>query len=93
MLQMVFKSVILAWLLLLVFCLFGIFPDHAHGHHIWLPLVMIPIAGGLSGFVNHLLDRSKSKFKLKRLYLQTIQVFVFLILVGFAFALGFGSSY
>jgi uncharacterized membrane protein YwzB len=64
MLQKVFKSVILAWLILMAFCLLGFIPDTAPDHQIILLLVMIPFAGGLSGFVIHLLDRSQSKLNL-----------------------------
>lgn len=93
MLQKVFKTVILAWLLLMIFCLLGSFPIDGHQHHIILPLVMIPFAGGLSGFVIHLLDRSKDKLKLTTPYLKIIKVFVFVILVGIAFVLGLNRPY
>lgn len=93
MLQKVFKSVILAWLILMIFCLIGAIPDHGPGHQIILPLVMIPFAGGLSGFVFHLLDRSKSKLNLQPNFLIILKVFVFVVLVGISFVLGLYPSY
>lgn len=93
MLQKVFKSVIIAWLILMVFCLFGAIPDHSHEYRIILPLVMIPFAGGLSGFVIHLLDRSKSNLNLQPNVLKILKVFVFVVLVGISFVLGLNGSY
>lgn len=92
MLQKVFKSVILSWLILMASCLFGIIPDSGQDHEIMLPLVMVPFAGGLSGFVSHLLDRSKSRLNLEPFSLKTIKVIVFVILVGIAFVFGLNSS-
>ncbi|MCL6259975.1 hypothetical protein M3O96_12800 [Aquiflexum sp. TKW24L] len=88
MLQKVFKSVILAWLILMACCLWGVIPDTAQDHQIIVPLVMIPFAGGLSGFVIHLLDSSQSKLNLPPFFSKSIKVFVFLFLVGIAFVLG-----
>lgn len=93
MLQKVFKSVILAWLILMIFCLFGAIPDHAPEHQIILPLVMIPFAGGLSGFVSHLLDRSKSNLNLQPNFLKALKVIVFVVLVGISFVLGLNRPY
>lgn len=77
----------------MIFCLFGAIPDHGPEHHIILPLIMIPFAGGLSGFVSHLLDRSKSNLNLQPNFLKILKVFVFAILVGISFVLGLNRSY
>jgi hypothetical protein len=88
MLQKVFKSVIIAWLFLLVFCLVGGFSHSTPDSKIIIALVVIPFAGGLSGFVIHLLDRSKYRMKFNPLTLNILKLVIFLFLVGIAFVFG-----
>jgi len=88
MLQKVFKSVILSWLLLMVFCLVAGIQNIEHEHQIILPIIMVPAAGGTSGFVFHLIDRSQSNSKIKPFFLVAIKVMVYVVLVGIAFLLG-----
>jgi hypothetical protein len=88
MLQKVFKSVIIAWLLLLGFCLFGGFDKTSEDHKIIIALAVIPFAGGLAGFAGHLLDKLKSKLNLTPINISILKVSIFVVLVGMAFILG-----
>ena len=88
MLQKVFKSVILSWLLLMFFCLIGGVPNNENDLQIILPMIMVPAAGGISGFVFHLIDRSQSKSNIKPYLSMAIKAMVCIILVGGAFFLG-----
>jgi hypothetical protein len=81
MLQKVFKSVILSWLLLMFFCLFGGISDFKNDSQIILPMIMVPVAGGLAGFVFHLIDRSQSNRSINPYFLIAIKVAVFVVLV------------
>lgn len=88
MLQKVFKSVIFSWLLLMIFCLAGGGTNYENDSFIILPMIVVPLAGGLSGFVFHLLDRSLSNQSIKPYFLKIIKGVVFVFFVGIAFILG-----
>ncbi|MCH6198292.1 hypothetical protein MMU07_01770 [Aquiflexum sp. LQ15W] len=93
MLQKVFKSVILSWLFLLVYFLFGSVSDYENDYQIILPIIMVPLAGGLSGFVSHLIDRSQSNSNANPYFLNAIKITVFVVLVGIAFVLGLNGHH
>jgi hypothetical protein len=93
MLQKVFKSVIFSWLLLMVYCLIGGLSNNENDYRIIISVIMVPLAGGISGFVFHLIDRSQSKKNLNPYFLMGIKGLVFIVLVGIAFLLGLNGSY